>query len=212
VSCRSAIASCLAFTSLLLFWNSFGSPSAAPRTAFGCTSHYMTGPIIQGANSSSPTPESSLLLCLPEATATISSKICRPTEASGVPSRITPQLMSMSSSMCRYMRLLVASLMDGTGLQPKTEPRPVVKQMTLQPPATRPVIETGSCPGVSMKTNPRVVMGSPYWNTSIMGVVPPLVTPPSDFSKTVVMPPALLPGAGLLSIASMPRQYHSHQR
>jgi hypothetical protein len=57
-----------------------------------------------------------------------------------------------------------------------------------------------------MKTKPRVVMGSPYWKTSIIGV-PPLVTPPSDFSKTVVMPPALLPGAGLLSMASMPRQY-----
>src|SRR5688572_16262789 len=41
-----------------------------------------------------------------------------------------------------------------------------------------------------------------------MGVVPPLVTPLGDFSKTVVMPPALLPGAGLLSMASMPRQYH----
>src|SRR5207237_9107052 len=43
----------------------------------------------------------------------------------------------------------------------------------------------------------RVVMGSPYMKTSIIGVVPPLVTPPSDFSKTVVIPPALLPGAGL---------------
>ena len=118
--------------------------------------------------------------------------------------------MSMSSSMCRYMRLLVASLMEGTGLQPNTEPRPVVKQIMLQPPATSPVIDTGSCPGVSMNTKPRVVIGSPYWNTSIIGVVPPLVTPPSDFSKTVVRPPALLPGAGLLSIASMPRQYHSH--
>ncbi len=61
-----------------------------------------------------------------------------------------------------------------------------------------------------MNTKPRVVIGSPYMNTSIIGVVPPLVTPPSDFSKTVVSPPALLPGAGLLSIASMPRQYHSH--
>ena len=61
-----------------------------------------------------------------------------------------------------------------------------------------------------MKTKPRVVMGSPYWKTSIMGVVPPLATPPSDFSNTVVRPPALLPGAGLLSMASMPRQYHSH--
>jgi hypothetical protein len=36
---------------------------------------YMTGPMIQGANSSSPTPDSSLLLRLPEATRTISSKI-----------------------------------------------------------------------------------------------------------------------------------------
>src|SRR5262245_63053613 len=118
--------------------------------------------------------------------------------------------MSMSSSMCRYIRLLVASLIDGTGLHPNTEPRPVVKQMTLHPPATRPVMDTGSCPGVSMNTKPRVVIGSPYRNTSIIGVVPPLVTPPRDFSKTVVMPPALLPGAGLLSIASIPRQYHSH--
>src|SRR5687768_5834926 len=123
---------------------------------------------------------------------------------------MTPQLMSMSSSMWRYMSEFVASLMDGTGLQPNTDPRPVVKQMMLQPPATRPVMDTGSWPGVSMNTNPFVEMGSPYMNTSCIGVVPPLVTPPSDFSKTVVMPPALLPGAGLLSIASMPRQYHSH--
>src|SRR5262245_33817336 len=118
----------------------------------------------------------------------------------------------MSSSMCRYMREFVASLIEGTGLQPNTEPRPVVKQITLHPPATSPVIETGSWPGVSMKTNPRVVIGSPYWKTSIIGVVPPLATPPSDFSKTVVSPPALLPGAGLLSMASIPRQYHSHHR
>src|SRR2546426_5745442 len=105
-------------------------------------SPYITGPMIQGANSSSPTPLSSLLDFLPEATATISSKICPPTAGSGVPSRITPQLMSMSSSMWRYMSELVASLIEGTGLQPKTEPRPVVKQMRLQPPATRPVIDT----------------------------------------------------------------------
>src|SRR5262249_14336779 len=172
--------------------------------------HHITGPMIHGANSSSPTPESSLLLRLPEATATISSKIWRPTVASAVPSTITPQLMSMSSSMCRYISELVASLIDGTGLQPNTEPRPVVKQTRLQPPATSPVIDTGSWPGVSMNTKPFVVMGSPYWNTSIIGVVPPLVTPPSDFSNTVVIPPALFPGAGVLSIASMPRQYHSH--
>src|SRR4030095_6310468 len=139
---------------LTSFSNALGSPSAYfrllpycffkfARLAFGCASHYITGPMIHGANSSSPTPDSSLLLCLPDATATISSKICRPTSGSGVPSRITPQLMSMSSDMWRYIRLLVASLIDGTGLQPNTEPRPVVKQIMLQPPATRPVIDTG---------------------------------------------------------------------
>ena len=37
--------------------------------------NYMTGPMIQGANSSSPTPDSSLLERLPDATSTISSKI-----------------------------------------------------------------------------------------------------------------------------------------
>ncbi len=62
---------------------------------------YSTGPMIHGANSSSPTPASSLLLRLPDATAIISSKICRPTTSSGVPSRMTPALMSMSSSMWR---------------------------------------------------------------------------------------------------------------
>jgi hypothetical protein len=36
---------------------------------------YMTGPMIHGANSSSPTPDNSLLDRLPDATATISSKI-----------------------------------------------------------------------------------------------------------------------------------------
>src|SRR4026208_71597 len=110
-----------------------GSPCAWP---------YMTGPMIHGANSSSPTPDSSLLLGLPDATATISSKICRPAWASGVPSRITPQLIFMSSDRWRYIKLLVASLIDGTGLQPNTEPRPVVKQIMLQPPATRPGSDT----------------------------------------------------------------------
>jgi hypothetical protein len=41
----------------------------------GRPARYITGPMIQGANSSSPTPESSLLDGLPDATAMISSKI-----------------------------------------------------------------------------------------------------------------------------------------
>jgi len=70
--------------------------------------------MIQGANSSSPTPESSLFERLPDATAITSSKIWRPTIGSGVPSSTTPQLMSMSSAMWRYISELVASFIDGT--------------------------------------------------------------------------------------------------
>src|SRR5438309_1463772 len=138
-------------------------------------------------------------------------------EVTGTEEQVAPPWMTVLHNCdCHTFEQVVKQLQkaiacsEAEGWQPNTEPRPVVKQMRLQPPATRPVIDTGSWPGVSMKTKPRVVMGSPYMKTSIIGVVPPLVTPPSDFSKTVVIPPALLPGAGLLSIASIPRQYHSH--
>jgi len=38
----------------------------------------------------------------------------------------------------------VAIFTDGDGLKPNADPRPVVKQTILQPPATWPVTETGS--------------------------------------------------------------------
>ena len=37
-----------------------------------------------------------------------------------------------------------ASLIEGVGLEPKADPRPVVKQGMLAPPATWPVADTGS--------------------------------------------------------------------
>lgn len=44
-------------------------------------------------------------------------------------------------------------------------------------------------------------------------LVPAFVTPPRDFSKIVVNPPALLPADGLLFISAPLRaQYFSHQR
>ena len=52
--------------------------------------------------------------------------------------------MSMSSIMCSYSGVLVATLIDGAGLQPNTLPRPVVKTSTFAPPATMPVMLTGS--------------------------------------------------------------------
>ena len=54
----------------------------------------------------------------------------------------------------------MAILIDGDGLKPNAEPRPVVNTTTLQPPATWPVTETGSYPGVSMWTSPRSVIRS----------------------------------------------------
>ncbi len=52
--------------------------------------------------------------------------------------------MSMSSSMRWNIGVLVASLIDGDGLQPNTLPRPVVNATRLAPPATWPVAATGS--------------------------------------------------------------------
>src|SRR5438067_501611 len=106
---------------------------------------HITAPRYHGTNSSVPKPCLSLLLGSPEAVASISSKILRPACATvSDPSRISPQLTSMSSSIRWYIAVLVAILIEGEGLQPYTEPRPVVKQMRLAPPATCPVADTGS--------------------------------------------------------------------
>ncbi|MNV83182.1 hypothetical protein D3C71_1769690 [compost metagenome] len=71
--------------------------------------------------------------------------------------------MSMSSLSFSNIAVLVASLTQGTGLAPNIEPRPVVKQIRLAPPAIWPVAETGSKPGVSMNTRPAWRTGSAYW-------------------------------------------------
>jgi hypothetical protein len=55
------------------------------------------------------------------------------------PSSTSPQLMSMSSIILTLTSELVASLIEGAGLAPKAEPRPVAKQMRFAPPATWPV-------------------------------------------------------------------------
>ena len=50
----------------------------------------------------------------------------------------------MSSDIFSYMAELVESFRLGTGLHPKQDPRPVVKQITFAPDATCPVTDTGS--------------------------------------------------------------------
>src|SRR5580704_8880790 len=117
---------------------------SSDRTKTDASAGYSVGPMAHGANSSSPTPWASLLVFSPPATATIFSKIWRPTSSTETPSRITPALISMSSTIRSYMGVFVAILIDGAGLQPKQLPRPVVKTTTLQPPASKPVTDAGS--------------------------------------------------------------------
>ena len=83
------------------------------------------------------------------------------------------------------------------------EPRPVVNAIIVAPEATWPVALQGSKPGLSMNTEP--AFGAParaYSMTSLSGEVPAFATAPSDFSRMVVSPPALLPGEGLLFISA----------
>src|SRR6266581_6816754 len=108
-------------------------------------SHHITAPRYHGTNSFWPYPCNSLLLFLPDAVSSIKRKKRSPiTSTVAVPSTISPQLMSMSSSWRSHNAVLVASLSDGEGAQPYAEPRPVVKQIMFAPPATCPVADTGS--------------------------------------------------------------------
>src|SRR3954451_6257992 len=116
-----------------------------PCLRHGLHAHYIVAPSTQGANSAPPKSKLSLLVGCPDAVLRMRSKMRWPhcwTLSS--PSRMVPQLTSMSSSMRLYMGVLVASLIEGAGLQPNTLPRPVVKQTRLAPPATCPVAATGS--------------------------------------------------------------------
>jgi len=78
-----------------------------------------------------------------------------------MPSAMSPQLMSISSCILENMVVFVASLTHGTGLLPKQDPLPVVKQIRLHPDETCPVTEQGSKPGESMKLRPVFFMGCP---------------------------------------------------
>src|SRR6266478_3915883 len=115
------------------------------KTIDDLATYHIVAPSTQGANSAPPKSKLSLLVGCPDAVLSIRSKMRWPhccTVSS--PSRMVPQLTSMSSSIRLNIAELVASLIEGAGLQPKTLPRPVVKQTRLAPPATCPVAATGS--------------------------------------------------------------------
>src|SRR6267142_1249022 len=106
---------------------------------------YIVAPNTHGANSAPPKSKLSLLVGWPEAVFSMRSKMRWPhccTVSS--PSRMVPQLTSMSSSIRLNIAELVASLIDGAGLQPNTLPPPVGQHTRLAPPATCPVAATGS--------------------------------------------------------------------
>src|SRR5271166_592423 len=109
-----------------------------------CRRGHSVGPMVHGANSSSPTSCCSLLVVVPLATSRTSSTRRRPTLSTGSPSRMVVAFISISSLIRSYIGVLVASLMQGVGLRPSTLPRPVVKTRTLAPLATRPVVQGGS--------------------------------------------------------------------
>jgi RimJ/RimL family protein N-acetyltransferase len=76
------------------------SRPATTASATVCDGVYITAPNTHGANSLSPKPSASLLLCAPDATRSTRSKISRPFSAIvACPSAIGPQLTSMSSGI-----------------------------------------------------------------------------------------------------------------
>lgn len=76
-----------------------------------------------------------MTVCLTEATRLISSKSSRPTAAIvAVPLTMRPALRSMSSTIRENISVLEAILINGVGLPPKTDPRPVVKHTTVAHP------------------------------------------------------------------------------
>ena len=80
--------------------------------------------------------------CRVERSAGTAARRCPATVA--LPSTISPQLRSMSSSCRTHSAVFVDSLSDGAGAQPYADPRPVVNTIMLAPPATCPVADTGS--------------------------------------------------------------------
>src|SRR5260370_7929134 len=88
---------------------------------------YIVAPSTQGANSAPPKSKLSLLVGCPEAVFSIRSKMRWPhccTVSS--PSRMVPQLTSMSSSMRLYITELVPTFINGARFHPNPLPLPLL--------------------------------------------------------------------------------------
>ena len=94
------------------------------------------------------------------------------------------------------VNLFPVSLITGEIGFPVGVPLPVVKIIIWAPPATIPVIDSISWPGVSIIYNPFVWGISAYSKTPWNSLVPDLWMHPNDFSSIVVIPPTIFPGVG----------------
>src|SRR5690606_81326 len=172
---------------------------------------YKLGPIRLMLNS--VCPSSSAFVSLPPATSTISCQIASPACCSVMPPCSTSLTSTSILSFIRsYICLLPVILMTGTTAEPVGVPRPVVKQTRCTPPAAIPDTHSISLPGESIKYSPPCPScgnASAYSITPFIGVVPPLLIQPRDFSSIVVSPPAILPGLGLPPRISSPMRVTS---
>ena len=111
------------------------------------------------------------------------------------PSTSVPALKSIQLLLSTAKEVWVAIFAVGTNV-PKGVPRPVVKSTMWHPAAARAVLATKSLPGALSRCSPWLVMMSPYFSTALTGAEPDFWVHPSDFSSSVEMPPARLPGEG----------------
>ena len=112
---------------------------------------------------------------------------------------ILPAFTSMLSGILLKVSVFPVILITGAMGLPVGVPRPVENTMAVAPPATMPVMESMSWPGVSIKYRPFLSRGSSSeysrapWNGAVF---PALYMQPRDFSSMVDRPPALFPGVG----------------
>ena len=112
-----------------------------------------------------------------------------------------PALKSVMLPSFRNVSGLPVSLSVGMTAFPTGEPRPELKAVTTAPCMARPVRLNGSgpCARLSITHRPGCGIACPSFRTPWTGEVPIFLMFPIDFSTSVVMPPALLPGVGLTS-------------
>ena len=137
----------------------------------------------------------SLFTGAPEAAARTKSMKRAETSAMGSPWARTPALKSIQWLFFSKRGVLVDIFIVGTKV-PNGVPRPVVNRTIWQPHDARAVEATRSLPGALRRFKPLTLKRSPYFKTPRTMLFPHFCVQPRDFSSSVEIPPALLPGEG----------------